>query len=782
MTHKQGSMTTNPSEELLLNIVPITFSHDSVWIGSTPYIDAAEYEGLREVHWRNHAFRFDTRRGVIENIPVVQDAEPLGVAAEVSISERLTLVARAVQHATLVWIANRLPIQRSGKQLTFWGQAERAHLLSRVLGRLGLNAIQGLEVTLRYTLDCRSFINIEGERFLGLTIGVNTSNQIEISAAELLKRGMDLIGREVCRRRDFAHEYLQPRLETVGRVIGVRGQQLQLADSLDIEVVDAETVMLQPTFSNLNDVIALYFGQRAHHVKTDLGIQRQRIGSAHGKLAEIQNTLEGLKRRRFVIGRDTQVFFGECLTSDDARFPRPITTPPPTLLFGPQGRNIESFADVGIKKHGPYRYSYHTRNTPTIGVICEQQYEGRVDEFVKMLRDGYPDELCGGAQNPFVGGLVRKFQLSEVRIVIETCADDSAAAYRAATRRLIQRHQNRPLDLALVQVRDAHKQRFGNHSPYYVTKAVFMGAGVPTQSFRVEILEQTGTSIAYILNNLALACYAKLEGTPWVLATREPATHEVVIGIGTADVAHRRGGERTRYFGITTMFQGDGRYLMSDLTREAVFEEYTEALIESLTTTLSQVRENSRWQSGDKVRLVCHAYKRLKNCEVDAIKHVVHTLLEEEFDVKFAFLDISHAHPYYLFAPRQPGDEYGPQRARRRRGQGVPKRGTALQLDERRALLHLTGPKEVKKDSHGLPQPLLIELHHDSDFSDMTYLVRQVLHFSHMSWRTFFLATEPITVLYSHRIADLLGHLNAVSDWRNSVGVLNTLRGRRWFL
>lgn len=776
-------MTSERSEHLIFNVVPVSFSRDSVWVGMTPYIDDDGYKALREVHWRNHAFRFDSQTGLIENIPVVAEVDPLGKPVEIPIQERLLLTARAVQHATLVWIAGHLPIHRSGKQLTFWGQAERAKLLSQVLDQQRLKHVDGLEVTLRYTLDCRIFNDGNGGRFLGLTIGVGTSNQIEIPVSELLARGLTLVGREVCRRRQFEHDYLRPNLETVGRVIAVEGQRVHLADALDVEAIDADTVMLQPTLWNLNDVISLYFRQKAPGIIRELEAQRQRIGSSAGKLEEIRTTLAGLKRKRLFIGKDTEIQLGDCLDSDDPRFPRPISTPHPTLLFGPQGRNTELYADFGIKRHGPYRYSYHTRNFPTIGVVCEQRYEGRVDAFVKLLRDGFPDELCAGAQNPFVGGLVRKYQLLDARIVIETCANDSASSYRAAARRLLQRHQNHPLDLALVQVREEHKQRFGDDSPYYVTKAIFMGAGVPTQSIRAEVIEQTGVAAAYILNNLALACYAKLEGTPWVLATREsPTNHEVVIGIGTADVAERRGGERTRYFGITTMFQGDGRYLMSDLTREAVLEEYTEALIESLMIALTQVRENNGWEPGDQVRLVCHAYKRLKNCEVDAIKHVVRTLLEARFDVKFAFLDISQFHPYLLFAPNQLGEEYGSGRQRRRKGKGFPRRGTALQLDDRRALIQLAGPKEVKHNGHGLPRPLLLELHGDSDFTDLTYLVRQVFHFSHMSWRTFFLATEPITVLYSQRIAHLLGHLNAVSDWRNSIGALNTLRGRRWFL
>src|SRR5690606_32773555 len=106
---------------------------------------------------------------------------------------------------------------------------------------------------------------------------------------------------------------------------------VRLADALDVEVVDADTVMLQPTVWNLNDVISLYFGEKAPSVIRELEAHRQRIGSSAGKLEEIRTTLDGLKKRRLVIGKDTEIQFGDCLDSDDPRFPRSISTPQPTL-------------------------------------------------------------------------------------------------------------------------------------------------------------------------------------------------------------------------------------------------------------------------------------------------------------------------------------------------------------------------------------------------------------------------------------------------------------------
>lgn len=90
--------------------------------------------------------------------------------------------------------------------------------------------------------------------------------------------------------------------------------------------------------------------------------------------------------------------------------------------------------------------------------------------------------------------------------------------------------------------------------------------------------------------------------------------------------------------------------------------------------------------------------------------------------------------------------------------------------------------REVKTWEQGMPRPLLLELHPDSDFSDLTYLVRQAFHFSFMSWRSFFPSHEPVTILYSRWIANMLGNLRAVPDWDGTA--LNLMRDRRamWFL
>src|SRR5690606_2767414 len=114
-------------------------------------------------------------------------------------------------------------------------------------------------------------------------------------------------------------------------------------------------------------------------------------------------------------------------------------------------------------------------------------------------------------------------------------------------------------------------------------------------------------------------------------ATPKLTTHELVVGIGSTEVSRDRLGEKKRYVGITTVFQGDGRYLVWGLTREVEFEDYAKALLENLRTTIRYVQQHNGWEEGDKVRLVCHVYKRLKDSEVDAVKALVHSLIDDKY-------------------------------------------------------------------------------------------------------------------------------------------------------
>ena len=77
-----------------------------------------------------------------------------------------------------------------------------------------------------------------------------------------------------------------------------------------------------------------------------------------------------------------------------------------------------------------------------------------------------------------------------------------------------------------------------------------------------------------------------------------------------------------------------------------------------------------------------------------------------DYEVEYAFLQLSKQHPYLLFDKSQKGVvDFD---TRRTKGIYAPRRGLTLQLSNRDVILCLTGPSEVKRPEDGLPSPLLL--------------------------------------------------------------------------
>lgn len=767
------------TQDLTLNVAPVSFVTDRFTIGRLPFTTWDDLDMLRGQHWQTHVFRFDSRCNQVLNLPLLNGQDPIGETEEVDIHEHLLLAAIAIQRAVVLWISTKLPVISDTKRVVFWGQADEALLLTQAIKQCHEQPRSDLEVALRYEIDCRMFAPDGQQPFLGLVLDIRTANIVEVSLNELVRHHMTLAGRYACRRIDPERPYLHPPLELLGRIESLHGSQVTLSDERGSFEVDASDVILEPRSENLDAAVAALYPKNHRRILAKLRELRSPAGSATGKLDRANQTLEQLRRRRLTIANGVEVHLGDLLRDDMREFPAKIETSPPVLLFGPQGIDAGKFADKGIRDFGPYMYMQHAKTQPLIAVILEVHNRGTMEEFVEALCSGIREEQWQGTKgpNPFGGGLKGQFRLSQVRIEYEQTTGNSASDYRDATKRLLERLTALP-DLAIVQIRESHAGLPPNADPYYATKALFMKAGVPTQAIKVEKTKSTDFQFPFLLRNFALASYAKMDGIPWVISTPRTTSHELVIGLGSSEVSTSRFSSAERYVGITTLFQGDGRYLVWGLTREVLASDYADALYQSLQGATKYVRDQSGWEPGDKIRLICHAYKRLKDSEVDAAKALTRDLLRDQYEVEFAFLDVSTYHPYRIIAPRQEGIVNRGQR----KGKGVPPRGVCLQLDRRRVLLSLTGPSELMTEDQGLPVPLMMELHPDSDFVDMAYLARQAFHFSFASWQSFRPSAQPVTVKYSRRIAELLGNLRNVEAWDSTSLSVGALRGRRWFL
>lgn len=774
----------------VLNIAPIQFSKSIIRIGELPYTEHAELRRLRRKYDTTHALRRDGRSNKIVNIGLQSDIEPLGTVREVPVQKQLYLLSAAVQSSLLLWLnSGELRITRRRQPLTFWGTKDL--LLSEAIEKMRMQRTKSLEVVVRFSLDTRILYPASGRPvYLGLLIDVNTSNVIDVPVSSLIERGLNVKGLYVCRRRPEHEDGIVNALETVGRVRSVEGSMLHLADSRELESVDASEVLLEPRQENLERVVCIYYPRRAKAIIRRLSELRTQYLTGPGKLSHIRETLQKLQRNscRFQLGGALDVDFQALLDRSSPFFPSFLPTKRPNMLFGSQGRKISRRPDDGIREFGPYKHMFHERNDVSIGVVCEAAHRGRVEQFLGMLKDGFPEpqwrslgRFPKDKPNPYGAGLIGKFRLLRIRFEYEEINDTSAESYEKAIKRLL----DRPVapSLGIVQTRESFHLLPNQQNPYLVSKVAFMKAGIPVQVVKIETIEKQISEIPWTINNIGLASYAKIGGTPWVISTRGPGSHELVIGIGYSEVRQSRLGERQRYVGLTTVFLGDGEYLLWDQTREVEFDEYQSALLETLRGTIQYVRAEKNWQPGDHVRLVFHVYKPLKHKEIESIRELVSGMIDERYRVRFAFLDISSYHGYRLFSPSRKGKSYRTGSGHwRKKGAGVSPRGECWQLSRWHALLQLAGPADVKTEEQGCPRPLLIELHKKSDFTDLTYLARQVFHFSFMSWRSFFPGTEPVTISYSRRIARMLGQLRTIPGWDSSALQSPSLKSSKWFL
>jgi hypothetical protein len=268
------------------------------------------------------------------------------------------------------------------------------------------------------------------------------------------------------------------------------------------------------------------------------------------------------------------------------------------------------------------------------------------------------------------------------------------------------------------------------------------------------------------------------------MAAAPGLAHELVIGIGSASLREGRLSGVERLVGITTVFSSDGNYLLYNSSREVDFDQYPEELLGTLRTAIQQVRVRNAWQPGDSVRLIFHVFKPLKDVEVEVVKRVVEHLISD-FRVEFAFLHVSEDHSWYLLDRNSAGKQDWIVRDAflrgRIKGECVPERGYAVPLGRYEILLTVTGPRELRTPLQGVPHPLLLKLHPESTFHDLEYLAGQVYRFTALSWRSFLPSSHPVTILYSDRIATLLGRLRYVKNWNPDV-LTTQLRGSRWFL
>ncbi len=379
----------------------------------------------------------------------------------------------------------------------------------------------------------------------------------------------------------------------------------------------------------------------------------------------------------------------------------------------------------------------------------------------------------------FKDGMKKTFGLSDIRFEYAAvdCTTKAGVAdcYRQAIRNALSRG-DLP-DAAIVIVRDQDSDLPDSSNPYLHSKAFLLMAGVPSQEAKTSTITRNPNELQYALQNISIALYAKMRGTPWTVDHRTTADDELVIGIGTADLKESRTAQSQRYVGITTVFRSDGNYLLSQLSREASYSDYPATLRDATRDAIIDIRRRNGWESGDKVRIIFHATRPPRCIDFARLMREAVEATDSAQNIELAFLTISHDHPFALLDPCQPGKGT----SSGRKGEFAPDRGLIVRTGRYSRLVCTTGVPLIKRPGLPLPRPLQVHLQRGSTFTDLSYLSEQVLKFTGLSWRSTLPSADPVTIYYSELIARLLGRMKAIPDW--SPALLDTrLHSSKWFI
>ncbi len=544
---------------------------------------------------------------------------------------------------------------------------------------------------------------------------------MQLTCSYLIDKNIDLRGRLACCSEKL-NDVLAPQRNLVGQIKEViDSATLIIERGNETHTYRADELFLENNRENRRMVLSQILGG-----ETATKIMNQLFSTAHMRKSH-KYLFEEIRRIHSVFCKD-QISNGNgvefrvgSLFKEGDNFWNGKKFSKPTYIFSTDSTKTNANANYGIKLYGPWDKDVYTPKKPLICAFCRKVNRAAVASFLAKFRNGIPSNRQHGRKyggiEPYNDGFVKRYHLSGLDFAIYDVDEPTPEKFSEAISKAI--GEKGQIHLAIVETSESFRDLPPTEDPYYLTKSKLLQNQIPSQEIKIENIRAPEWQLGWILNSMSLAIYAKLGGTPWVTPVNQSIDHELVIGLGYSNIRADRFAEAYRVVGFTTIFSGDGTYLVGNRSRVVEYNDYLQALIDNLKLTIDEVRKKYNWQKGSSVRLVFHVFKPFRHDEIDAIQEVA-THFGGEHEVSFAYLTVSQEQPFLLVDLDQGGE---PDRMSRNEMKGVwsASRGEGLRLDDLNSLIQLTGPREIKKYTQGGSYPVLVKLHERSTFRDIDY-------------------------------------------------------------
>lgn len=389
----------------------------------------------------------------------------------------------------------------------------------------------------------------------------------------------------------------------------------------------------------------------------------------------------------------------------------------------------------GLKQFGPYDSNLFGK----ANIRCAVIYPAAMEDAKMLLID----RLANG-ESGFVG-FQRLFRVPLSFEEEQPISLENAEEIRRASRGLSS------ADLDLVFILTSRR----SSSLYQACKGELLGNGIPSQVVIGEKLRDSNQR-PWVLENVALASYAKVGGTPWVVAS-PTERQELVLGVSRVQDTGRK-----LLVGFVNLFTHDGDFLfMHSKAPVLEWEEY----VEGLTTLISEALAEYYDIKGVPDSIIVHISKRPGHRELEAIQRALDGLEEQ---IPYALIHLNEYSNFRLFDTNHP--TY------------IPVSSLKVDLSTHQALLLLDGRVGDQRRKVGVPRVLDIAMDKRSTLpaDEFPTLVRQVHDFARVNWRGFNAAAIPVTVNYARLIARLV--LEVGADHWNQIIAAGKLRDKAWFL
>jgi hypothetical protein len=636
--------------------------------------------------------------------------------------------------------------------------------------------IDQFTVTPRFVLSAKTFEPVDGQSKLGVFINVEMQFDIAAQLTELQAANVDLNGLHVVRRQP---EPGKRRL--VGRISRVEGNVTHLSEGTDGTSIETDGVKLEGSKESVARCLTTILGQGRYRALMS-ALDDQQAGYLLGPdFDEVVSKLGALLSKTklpIALGQEAKIGDRIVLANSDTA-QTVYVAPQVDYVFDRTGAQSNAFAWPGLSQFGPFDRTTFANKSPRLLVVFPTSTQGKVETFLRAFRDGLGSNYRGFAKGfRDIFGLVNlEFVMCPVQVQVSD-RSGSEAAYRGAIENRLSAGED--VQGAIVVLFEEHAHLKGLQNPYLRTKALLLTLGIPTQEVRMPTVTQMAGNLQYTLQNFAVSVYAKLNGTPWTVNQDKAISDELVVGMGFAEFSGSRFEDRQRFVGITTVFSGDGTYLLGNVSKECSYADYPNMVRESMLSVLRELKTRNNWRPGDTVRVIFHAHRPLKRVDVGKIVFACAREIGAEQILQMAFVTVSHDHPFMIMDRKEKGEPIK-RESDVMKGEFAPMRGTIARIGKSTRLLATNSHKLIKRANSPLPAPLLISLHPDSTFKDVDYIAEQVLKFTSLSWRSTLPARTPVTIFYSERIAELLGRLKDVPDFSTSALSVK-LKWSRWFL